>query len=95
LKIGDIIIVKKIAENSKYYSLEQLPTINGAVVILNPKTGEILSMIGGYMDKAGAFNRAVQAFRQMGSTIKPFVYATALERGFTLTSIFMDADITL
>ncbi len=95
LKIGDIIIVKKIAENSKYYSLEQIPAINGAVVILNPKTGEILSMIGGYMDKAGAFNRAVQAFRQMGSTIKPFVYATALERGFTPTSIFMDTDINI
>ena len=95
LNVGDVIAVKKITEDSDYYSLEQIPKINGGVVILNPKTGEILSMIGGYMDKAGGFNRAVQAFRQVGSTIKPFIYASALEKGFKPTSIFMDADINI
>ena len=95
VSVGDVVVVKKISNESDYYSLEQIPSINGGAIVINPKTGEILAMIGGYMDKAGAFNRAVQAFRQLGSTIKPFVYATALEHGYTPTSIFMDADINI
>lgn len=95
LKVGDVIIVDRKTENSNYYTLEQLPQINGGVLILAPKTGEILAMIGGYADLAGSFNRTVQAFRQMGSTIKPFVYATALENNYTPASIFMDADINI
>ena len=95
VSVGDVVVVDKVASDGEYYSLEQLPTINGGVVVINPKTGEILTMVGGYMDKAGAFNRSIQAFRQLGSTIKPFVYATALEHGYTPTSIFMDADINI
>ncbi len=95
LRIGDVIVVSKKTENSNYYSLEQIPQINGGVVAIDPKTGAILAMVGGYADLAGAFNRSVQAFRQMGSTIKPFVYGTALENGFSPTSIFMDTDISM
>ena len=95
LQVGDVIVVKQKLENSNYYTLEQIPTINGGVLAMNPQTGEILAMVGGYMDQAGGFNRTTQAFRQVGSTIKPFVYATALESGFTPTSIFMDAPLSI
>ena len=95
LKVGDVIVVKQKIENSNYYTLEQIPSINGGVLAMNPRTGEILAMVGGYMDQAGGFNRAVQAFRQVGSTIKPFVYATALEQGFTPASIFMDSPLSI
>ena len=95
LSIGDVIIVDRKTDESDYYTLEQLPQINGGVLALNPKTGEILAMVGGYADLAGSFNRTIQAFRQMGSTIKPFVYATALEKNYTPTSIFMDADVNI
>lgn len=95
LKVGDVIVVDKKTDDSNYYTLEQLPKINGGVLVMNPQTGEILAMVGGYADPAGGFNRTIQAYRQMGSVIKPFVYATALENGFTPASIFMDADINI
>ena len=95
LNIGDVIVVDKKTDSSNYYTLEQIPDINGGVLAMNPKTGEILAMVGGYNDVAGGFNRTIQAFRQMGSTIKPFVYGTALENGFTPASIFMDAPLSI
>ena len=95
LNVGDVVVVSRKIENSNYYSLEQLPKINGGVLAINPKTGAILAMVGGYADVAGTFNRTVQAFRQMGSIVKPFVYGVALENGFSPTSIFMDADVSI
>ena len=95
VSVGDVVVVDRKTDNSNYYTLEQLPQINGGVLAVNPNTGEILAMVGGYADLAGSFNRTIQAFRQMGSTIKPFIYATALEKGFTPASIFMDADINI
>ncbi len=95
LKVGDVVVVGKKTDIGNYYSLEQLPKINGGVLIMNPKSGEILAMVGGYNDPAGSFNRTIQAFRQLGSIVKPFVYGTALEKGYTPTSIFMDADINI
>ena len=95
LKVGDVVVVLKKTEGSNYYTLEQLPEVNGGVIAMNPKTGAILAMIGGYADLAGSFNRTVQAFRQMGSTVKPFVYGVALENGFSPASIFMDTDISM
>ncbi len=95
LKVGDVVVVLRKTKDSKYYSLEQLPQINGGVLALNPKTGEILAMVGGYIDTAGTFNRTIQAFRQVGSTIKPFVYGMALEKNFTPSSVFMDTDINI
>ena len=95
LNVGDVIVVSKKATDSNYYSLEQLPQINGGFIAMNPKTGAILAMVGGYADLPGTFNRTIQAFRQVGSTIKPIVYGTALENGFSPTSIFMDTDILI
>ena len=95
VSIGDVIVVKRKSADSEFFSLEQIPAINGGVVVMNSKSGEILAMVGGYNDQAGAFNRAVQAFRQVGSAIKPFVYGAALDRGFTPASLFMDTELNL
>ena len=95
LKVGDVVVVGKKTNDGNYYSLEQLPRINGGVLVLNPRSGEVLAMVGGYNDLAGSFNRSVQAFRQLGSIVKPFIYGTALEKGYTPTSIFMDADVNI
>ena len=93
LKVGDIIYVKKI--NSKNYSLKQLPKINGGIVVMDPYTGRVLALSGGFSFKKSEFNRATQASRQPGSAFKPFVYALALENNYTPTSLVLDAPIVL
>jgi len=92
-KVGDIIYVQKISE--KKYSLRQLPKINGGIVVMDPYTGRILALSGGFSFKNSEFNRASQALRQPGSAFKPFVYALALENGFTPTSLVLDAPLVL
>jgi penicillin-binding protein 1A len=72
------------------FSLEQDPDAQSALVSLAPGTGEILSMIGGFDFERSKFNRAIQAKRQAGSAVKPIIYATALENGFTPASILLD-----
>ena len=89
LKPGDIIYVKKI--DNKIYSLKQLPKINGGIVVMDPYTGRVLALSGGFSFKKSEFNRATQASRQPGSAFKPFVYALALENNYTPTSIILDA----
>jgi len=93
LKVGDIIYVKKI--NDKNYSLKQLPKINGGMVVMDPYTGRVLALSGGFSFKKSEFNRATQALRQPGSAFKPFVYALALENSYTPTSLVLDAPIVL
>ena len=92
-KEGDIIYVKKLKENN--YSLQQLPKINGAIVVMDPYTGRVLALSGGFSFKESEFNRATQAKRQPGSAFKPFVYALALENNFTPTSLILDAPLVL
>ncbi|KPP83118.1 MAG: penicillin-binding protein 1A MrcA [Oceanicaulis sp. HLUCCA04] len=79
------------AEETPEYGLRQVPEINGAVMALDPYTGRVLAMIGGYSFQQSQFNRATQARRQPGSSFKPFVYAAALDNGFTPASIILDA----
>ena len=67
--------------------------LQGAIIAMNPHTGRILAMAGGRSFRESAFNRATQAYRQIGSTIKPFVYLAALERGFTPQTMILDAPI--
>ncbi|HNS86936.1 MAG TPA: penicillin-binding transpeptidase domain-containing protein, partial [Parvularculaceae bacterium] len=67
------------------------PTVNGALVAIDPHTGRVLAMVGGFSFQMSEFNRAIQAKRQPGSTFKPFVYATALDNGYTPSSIVLDA----
>ncbi len=87
-KVGDIIFVKK--ENNIWY-LKQYPRVNGGIVVLNPFTGDVLALVGGFNFKKSEFNRVTQAKRQPGSAFKPIVYAAALEKGFSPNSIILDA----
>ena len=86
-------LVKKI--DNKIYSLKQLPKINGGIVVMDPYTGRVLALSGGFSFKKSEFNRATQASRQPGSAFKPFVYALALENNYTPSSIILDAPIVL
>jgi len=94
LKAGDIVLVDYDAD-SKSYSLEQIPSVNGALVVMQPKTGKVLALAGGYSFKDSKYNRAIQALRQPGSAFKPIVYLTALENGFAPNSIVRDEPISL
>lgn len=87
IKPGDILAV---APEGSQFALRALPKISGAFVVQEPLTGRILAMQGGFDATVQAFNRATQAERQPGSTIKPIVYAAALERGMTPASIIVD-----
>tara|TARA_B100001057_G_scaffold427689_1_gene452565 strand:- start:782 stop:3118 length:2337 start_codon:yes stop_codon:yes gene_type:complete len=92
-KIGDIVYVKKL--NDKKFSLKQLPKINGGIVVIDPYTGRVLALSGGFSFKKSEFNRATQALRQPGSAFKPFIYALALENNYTPSSIILDAPLVL
>ncbi len=92
-KEGDIVYVKKISDNK--FSLKQLPKINGGIVVLDPYTGRVLALSGGFSFKNSEFNRATQALRQPGSAFKPFVYALALENNYTPSSLILDAPLVL
>jgi penicillin-binding protein 1A len=87
-KIGDVIFVKK---EKNIWSLKQYPKVNGGIVILDPFSGEVLALVGGFNFKSSEFNRVTQAKRQPGSAFKPIVYAAALEKGFSPNSIVLDA----
>jgi penicillin-binding protein 1A len=94
LKIGDLVFVEP--DNAGHFHLRQVPQVNGALVAMEPDTGRVLAMVGGYSFSLSNFNRATQAYRQPGSSFKPFVYATALESGeFTPASVVLDAPISL
>ena len=92
-KIGDIIYVKKLSDGN--YSLKQLPRANGGIVVMDPYSGRVLALSGGFSFKQSEFNRASQAKRQPGSAFKPFIYALALENNFLPTTLVLDAPIVL
>ena len=75
----------------KTYALRQIPNVNGGVVVMDPQTGRVLAMSGGWSYGMSQFNRAVQAQRQPGSSFKPFVYLAAMDAGFTPSTIVEDA----
>ena len=93
LRVGDIIYVKKLKDN--FYRLLQIPKINGGIVVMDPYTGRVLALSGGFSFKNSEFNRATQALRQPGSAFKPFVYALALENQYTPSSLVLDAPLVL
>ena len=92
-KPGDIIYVEKIKDN--FFGLKQIPKINGGIVVMDPFTGRILALSGGFSFKKSEFNRATQALRQPGSAFKPFIYALALENNYTPSSLILDAPLVL
>ncbi len=91
LKVGDVVYVENI-KNNKFY-LRQMPKVNGSIIVMDPYTGRILALSGGFSFKISEFNRATQALRQPGSAFKPFVYALALENGYTPATLILDAPI--
>ena len=91
--IGDIIYVKKI--NNDNYELKQLPKVNGGIVVMDPYTGRVLALSGGFSFKKSEFNRASQALRQPGSAFKPFIYALALENNYSPSTLILDAPLVL
>ena len=93
LKTGDVIYTKYLGK--KKYSLQQLPKVNGGIVVMDPYTGRVLALSGGFSFKKSEFNRATQAMRQPGSAFKPFVYALALENNFSPNSLVLDAPLVL
>jgi len=94
LKRGDLVFVEP-TTTPGVYDLRQIPAVNGAIVAIDPWTGRTLALVGGYSFSLSNFNRATQAQRQPGSAFKPFVYATALENGYTPASQVEDAPISL
>ena len=92
-KINDLIYVKKISNG--IFSLRQLPKVNGGIVVMDPYSGRVLAMSGGFSFKKSEFNRVSQARRQPGSAFKPFIYALALENNYTPSSLILDAPIVL
>jgi penicillin-binding protein 1A len=97
-KPGDVIAVTVTEEavgGSARFALDQEPQVEGALVAMDPYTGEVKAMVGGYDFRRSQFNRAVQAKRQPGSAFKPLIYSAAIEHGYTPASIVLDAPIAL
>ena len=103
LSKGDVILVEKMSEkeiaNKKVaansYFLRQVPDVEGGLIALDPHTGKVLAMVGGYSFKKSQFNRATQALRQTGSAFKPIVYLAALDNGYSPTDLILDAPFVL
>ncbi len=98
LAVGDMVPVEEVTADSEgnaypagSYALRQLPELEGALVALDPHTGRVLAMSGGYSYARSQFNRATQALRQPGSAFKPFVYLPALDQGYTPSTLILDA----
>ena len=106
LKAGDVVIVqrpesaldlieKDYVLNQEYWALGQRPLVEGAIVAIDPHTGRVLAMSGGYNFSDSEFNRATQAYRQPGSAFKPFIYLAALDEGYSPTTQILDAPLAI
>jgi penicillin-binding protein 1A len=99
LQPGDVIYADPLFKDGRpvdgQYRLRQLPEVSGAMVVMDPWTGRVLAMVGGFSFDQSQFNRATQAYRQPGSTFKPIVYSSALDNGYTPSSIEVDSPIEI
>jgi penicillin-binding protein 1A len=95
VKPGDVFYVEPIPGHEGEYRLRQIPEVSGAAIAMDPFTGRVLAMVGGFSFDESEFNRATQAQRQPGSSFKPFVYAAALDNGYTPSSTLLDSPITI
>jgi penicillin-binding protein 1A len=95
LSPGDVIYVEPMGKDSGQYKLRQVPEVSGGMVVMDPLTGRVLALVGGFSFDQSQFDRATQAMRQPGSSFKPFVYSAALDNGYTPSSIVLDAPIEI
>ena len=95
LKVGDVVYVSPVSGKEGHYTLQQLPELEGAIVAMDPRTGRVLAMVGGFSFAESEFNRATQALRQPGSSFKPIVYSAALDNGYTPASVVLDAPLEI
>ncbi|MBO6519880.1 MAG: penicillin-binding protein 1A [Rhodospirillales bacterium] len=104
LTAGDVVMVEPVQPDPKnkdkasaanIYSLQQIPDVNGGIIAIDPHTGRVLAMVGGYSFDRSQFNRATQAARQPGSAFKPFVYLAGLDMGFTPATRILDAPFVI
>jgi penicillin-binding protein 1A len=92
---GDVVYVEAVAGKEDQFRLHQVPEVSGALVAMDPQTGRVLAMVGGFSYDQSQFNRATQALRQPGSSFKPLVYAAALDNGYTPSTVVMDAPLEI
>jgi penicillin-binding protein 1A len=92
---ADPLIAKDGSVVEGQYRLRQLPEVSGAMVVMDPWTGRVLAMVGGFSFDQSQFNRATQAYRQPGSSFKPIVYSSALDNGYTPSTVVVDAPIEI
>jgi penicillin-binding protein 1A len=95
LNPGDVVYVEPNAQDATQFRLRQTPEISGAMVVMDPLTGRVLAIVGGFSFDQSQFDRATQAMRQPGSSFKPFVYASALDNGYTPSTVVVDAPIEI
>jgi penicillin-binding protein 1A len=102
LQVGDVILVERVLQDADAedypegtYGLRQIPDVDGAIVALDPHTGRVFAMSGGFAYARSEFNRAIQALRQPGSAFKPFVYLAGLDSGFTPATLILDAPFVI
>lgn len=93
LRVGDVVYVEPLKKQAGELRLRQIPEVSGGIVAMDPFTGRVHAMVGGFSFDQSEFNRASQANRQPGSSFKPFVYATALDNGYTPSSVVLDEPI--
>ena len=95
LEPGDVVYVEPMAGKDDQFRLHQVPEVSGALVAMDPQTGRVLAMVGGFSYDQSQFNRATQALRQPGSSFKPLVYAAALDNGYTPSTVVLDAPLEI
>lgn len=95
LKSGDVVFVQAMPGKDGQYRLRQIPEIEGAMVVMEPLTGRVVALVGGFSYDESQFNRATQALRQPGSSFKPIVYSAALDNGYTPSTVVLDAPIEI
>lgn len=95
LKQGDVVLTEALADKPGLFALRQIPAVSGAMAALDPHTGRVLALVGGWSYEMSQFNRATQAQRQPGSSFKPYVYMAALDGGYNPSSIVLDAPFVI